>query len=542
VGNLTENINESAYADALADDPENPHLYIAGKTRSGKSNLLFFRIMADILRGRGLCVIDAKSGLVAQLKQWIPQSLVHKCIYLGPDNEIPLDWMSYGGTTPRERENERQKLAAEIKYLFLKTTNTAAMPIIKSNTNWIVNSLLDYNDNPATPANKQATFLDIYHFLTNKIRQREIIAGLTHPQLKAHWQNPRSFPEGVNLEHLTTRIDEMISTSGPMERIFDCPEPKLNVSRAIYEGRIILVDLGDLTETQTVYATLLVSKIRQHFYRNLHLRKDQISHFWLYADEFQTFQNSDFNDMLSRAGGLGLHLILSNLFPGQITAPGTWEHIFKNINNYFLFQLDPTDTAMFKPYFPKPYEPEDRTADLRELRDQYALVQRDVEHIRGAFKQTPDKEPREYWERKSQREAREQYNEDITKLLGQNVTRAELLKEQLSTLTADIEEDQARAKPDFQKELIHMPRGKCVYLAMNKKICRIIETPPPRPEHNPHNNAALIDRVTEHQFSAEPFDRSCYNEPIHAHSDPNDEDFAEKQTRVPPNRKKKGRS
>src|SRR6202022_2175352 len=116
-------------------------------------------------------------------------------------------------------------------------------------------------------------------------------------------------PRGIDREHLLTRLTEFVNNDN-LIAIFDAPNPKFNVARAIKERKIILVKLGDITSSQSIYATLLLAKIRQAMDRNSDVKDPDIIPFFLYCDEFQKFQTSDFPDMLSRAGGLGLALTL----------------------------------------------------------------------------------------------------------------------------------------------------------------------------------------------------------------------------------------
>ncbi len=488
------------YEDALADDPQNPHLYIQGKTQSGKSTLAFHRILADINRGRGVTVIDAKSELVLQLKQWIPRAHAHRVIYLDMKSQIPIDFMSVEGQDEWERHIEKDEVVAEIKFLLLKTANTVSMPIIKANADWIVSAFLDYNDNPKTPSEKRATFLDLNYFLTNKVRQREIISRLRQQKLRDYWADPNNIPTGENLRHLTTRLSDFM-TSDILHRMFDCPNPKLNISQAIRQQRIILVDIGRLTEPQKIYAGLIVAKIRQHFYR--FIGKPIPMHHHLYADEFHLYQTSDFPDMLSRAGGLGLHLTLITQYPSQIDS-ATWAATFKNTNNYYLFNSDPEDTARFKPYFPQPHVPRDRSYELEQLQAEL----HDAETLAGLANESYlQKEKGQTMAEKREREA---YNDRKLDEYMRYNGRAYDLEEKISHLESEIAKDQSLSTADYQKELLHMPKGQCLYLSIPHRICRTIPTPPPYDKHNPASCAEIIDRVTDHQYKAEPMDRACY--------------------------------
>src|SRR2546427_7067852 len=56
----------------ISDKVRTRHIYIAGKTRHGKSNLIFWMALQDIDQGKGVCVLDPHGDLVRKLIHYIP--------------------------------------------------------------------------------------------------------------------------------------------------------------------------------------------------------------------------------------------------------------------------------------------------------------------------------------------------------------------------------------------------------------------------------------------------------------------------------------
>jgi hypothetical protein len=67
------------------------HIYIIGKTGTGKSTLLRNMMIQDIEAGRGIGLIDPHGDLAAELLDCIPADRVRDVLYFNPaDREFPI--------------------------------------------------------------------------------------------------------------------------------------------------------------------------------------------------------------------------------------------------------------------------------------------------------------------------------------------------------------------------------------------------------------------------------------------------------------------
>jgi DNA helicase HerA-like ATPase len=83
------------------------HIYIIGKTGTGKSELLSDLVMQDIKEGKGVCFMDPHGDAVEDLLQMIPPERAEDVIYFNPsDNDRPM------GLNLLEANTEDQKHAA----------------------------------------------------------------------------------------------------------------------------------------------------------------------------------------------------------------------------------------------------------------------------------------------------------------------------------------------------------------------------------------------------------------------------------------------
>ena len=326
-------------APLISDADRFKHVYIPGMTGYGKSTLLFWMAAQDIFQGKGVCVVDPKGDLVRLLLDYIPESRKDDVIWLDLDEyPVALDFMSYEG------EREKERLIGELRILLTRQVDTQHAPLMSSNIETILYTLLNFNENPTTRPDRRATFLDIERFLTYDGRRDEILAGVTDPKLRHLWYD--GLPAPIEIKRITTRTSKF-SLSDSLTKIFDAPQARLNIARAMEERKVLLVNIGGIDEVQRAYGTLLISKIRDAAYRRANPKYPRVPYF-LFCDEFQEFQTSDFDRMLSMARGFGLALTLAHQFTSQLEQQ-IMNSIFGNASTVISFQLGVNDAPRLKP-------------------------------------------------------------------------------------------------------------------------------------------------------------------------------------------------
>jgi hypothetical protein len=323
------------------------HVYIPGKTRSGKSTLLHHLALDDINQGQGLCLMDGKGDFIDKFIHYIPKHRIEDTIYLDTDTPVPLDFMSFDG------EREKESLIGELKFLLTKTVESQHAPLMNANITDVLYTLFNYNADPRTPPECRATFLDIYYFLDDPERRKVILSRVTDENLQRRWRD--NFPNPVERSRITTRMTPFVR-SPVLSKIFGAKNPKFNIADVVEQKKVLLVNLGPPDEIKRLYGTLLIAKIRQAVYRRAKIPASQRTPFYLYCDEFQEFQTSDFDKMLSLAGGFGLCLTLAHQFVNQLE-PRILQSIKGNVSTFICFRLGEESANCIRSEFPKPLPP-----------------------------------------------------------------------------------------------------------------------------------------------------------------------------------------
>src|ERR1700693_5776157 len=93
---------------AFSREERERHIYIVGKSGSGKSTFLFNLAMGDILTGQGTAIIDPHGDLALDILDAIPRSRINDVCYLDvTDDEQPVGFHPHTRT-----RHERRGIAA----------------------------------------------------------------------------------------------------------------------------------------------------------------------------------------------------------------------------------------------------------------------------------------------------------------------------------------------------------------------------------------------------------------------------------------------
>jgi len=320
----------------IPDSVRTQHVYIAGKTRHGKSTLIHWSALQDIDGDKGVAVLDPKGDLVERLIHHIPKKRVADTIYLDGMTPIPIDFMSWATYA------EKTQLADDLMVTFKQLSQNAAGDRWQSILQWTVNTILEA---------RACSFLDIYYFLVSEDKRRSILKRIRNDEILQYWKEQFPHLPKDSATPITTRMAKFLLTPS-LKAMLGSPDAKLNIFDLMESKKVLLVNLNKVgKESGNLLGTLLVSKFQQAaLRRECQMPKDRIP-FYLYADEFQNFQTSAFDVILSEAGGFQLCLTLAHQYVDQLD-PRIRASIFGNVSSWILFRLGWQEAVLFKSEIP----------------------------------------------------------------------------------------------------------------------------------------------------------------------------------------------
>jgi hypothetical protein len=326
----------ASYNITLPDQVRDRHVYIIGRTRSGKSTLLFNMILQDILRGVGVGVIDPHGDLVQKLLEYIPEERIKDTIYLNPtDDQYPVPLNILNATT---RENIGV-LADDLIITFRRLSDSWGERI-DSVLRSVVYTLL------RTP---NATFFDIQRILRDPDYRRAVTRDLDFAPLREFWefdfpQMPRDASQPIL--HRMSKF----SLFPTLHAMLSQPTSALNFDQVMQEKKILLVNLsqGELGEDNSkLIGCLLVSQLQLAAMRRARLSKEERQPFYLYIDEFQNFTSSAFEKILSEAGKYMLMLTVCHQYISQLDEQ-TKDALLGNVGTMIVLPVNEKDATQLR--------------------------------------------------------------------------------------------------------------------------------------------------------------------------------------------------
>ena len=153
------------------------HMYIIGKTGTGKSVFIHNLIVQDIANGDGVCVVDPHGELVESILDKIPKSREGDVVYFNPaDTDFHMGFNVLEVPDPKYKN----LVASGLMGIFTKIWSnvwSARMEYILNN------AVLALLDTPGT------TLLGIPRILVDKEYRQKIVSNITDPVVKAFWIN-----------------------------------------------------------------------------------------------------------------------------------------------------------------------------------------------------------------------------------------------------------------------------------------------------------------------------------------------------------------
>jgi tRNA isopentenyl-2-thiomethyl-A-37 hydroxylase MiaE len=237
-------------------------------------------------------------------------------------------------------EEERQRVSADLIKLFSafmgKDESGGRWPGI---LRWTINTLLHA---------KNCSFLDIYDFLADSDatgKRKDVLRRVEDQRIHKYWETfPKAYPKDATTPILS-RMAQFVLVP-PVSTMLGEVTPVFNLVQAIKDRKIILIDLtGAGDDTTNLLGVLMVSRIQQAMSRGLP------APLHLFCDEFQNFQTSAFDKILSESGGLGLRLTLANQYVDQLDV-SVRNAVFHNVSTYMSLRIGDDDTRYFRSMMP----------------------------------------------------------------------------------------------------------------------------------------------------------------------------------------------
>jgi len=339
----TEFKNRSlAFGIKLAD--RRRHIYIIGKTGTGKSTLIANMAIDDMKKRRGLAVIDPHGDLSEILLDYVPSYRINDVCYLDPaDKEHPFALNIMEVKNPAQAE----LVASGIISIFYKLYSWTWGPRLE---HVLRNTLLTLAQVPNT------TLVEIPRILTDKNFRQKVVGQIKDPVLLNFWRKEfEKMPPNLQQEAISPILNKVgqFVTSPLIRGIIGRPRSTVDLEKIMNEGKILILNLsqGRLGEDNSaLLGAMIITKIQLAAMSRVNIPEVQRRDFYLYVDEFQNFATDSFIKILSEARKYRLNLCLANQYMAQIAEP-VQKAILGNAGTLISFLVGAEDARILEKEF-----------------------------------------------------------------------------------------------------------------------------------------------------------------------------------------------
>lgn len=332
------------------------HIYILGKSGTGKSVLMSNMIMQNILNGEGVCVVDPHGELVEGVLGAIPPHRIKDVVYFNPaDTDYQIGFNVLELVDPKYKH----LVASGLMGIFTKIWANAWSARMEYILN---NCILALLDTPGT------TLLGIPRLLVDKDYRQKIIGNLKDPVIKAFWIHEyEAWQDKFRNEAIApiqNKVGQFLSTS-VIRNIVGQSKSTINIFDMMNEGKIFLVNVskGRIGEDNSkLLGGMIITKIQLAAMERVRIPEDERRDFYLYVDEFQNFVTDSFASILSEARKYRLNLTVAHQYTAQLVtkeSSAMRDSIFGNVGTMIVFRVGADDADFLEKEFMPEFTPED---------------------------------------------------------------------------------------------------------------------------------------------------------------------------------------
>ncbi|MBI5370122.1 type IV secretion system DNA-binding domain-containing protein [Candidatus Uhrbacteria bacterium] len=336
------------------------HMYIIGKSGSGKSQMIANLAIQDIRAGHGVAVVEPHGDLIEHILGNIPRERIDDVVVFNPsDLERPM------GLNMLESKDETMKDFAvqEMIAIFYKLFPPEMIgPMFEHNMRNVMLTLM------ADP-NQPGTIAEIPRMFSDEAFQKQWVAKVKDPVVRSFWENEMAktsdFHKSEMLGYLISKVGRFVENE-MMRNIIGQQHNSFDFREIMDKKKILLVNLSK-GKTGDVNAELLgliiVSKLQMAALTRADIPEDQRHDFYLYIDEFQNFITDSIATILSEARKYRLNLIIAHQYIGQLVKNNDTkikEAVFGNVGTTFVARIGPEDVETLE----KMYSPDFSGYDL----------------------------------------------------------------------------------------------------------------------------------------------------------------------------------
>ena len=333
----------------LSRDERERHVWIVGKSGSGKSTVLFNLAIGDIHAGEGVTVIDPHGDLAEDILDAVPRSRINDVCYLNAgETDYPVGFNPAARIAPERRALAVSGIVSAFKHRWADSWGSRLEHLL-------------YHGVAALVSRRHATLIDLPRLYTDDRFRERVVRSVTDPETLRFWTEEfPGYTKSLRSDAISPILNKagQIAASPHLRLILGQVAPRLDLSFTMNHRRILIANLakGVIGEqAANLLGSLLVSHMQLVAMERGALAPRMRVPFFVHVDEFQTFSSEAFASLLSEARKFATHFCLANQYADQLS-DAVRSAVIGNAGTLIVFRVGSRDAELLAPEF-RPMDP-----------------------------------------------------------------------------------------------------------------------------------------------------------------------------------------
>jgi type IV secretory pathway TraG/TraD family ATPase VirD4 len=324
------------------------HLYVLGKTGTGKTTFLRNLILQDIEAGHGVGVIDPHGDLAVDLLDHIPRRRTDDVVYFHPaDADMTVGLNLFKSVPPPRQHLVASGIVSALKSIW----HTSWGPRLEYVLYAAIAALLECQN---------TSILGVQRMLVDSRYRSWVLNQVKDPMVQSFWnQEFAGYDKQLRAEIIApiqNKVGQLLMAP-PMRSVLGQIRPKIDARFMIDNRRIFIANLskGELgADKSNLLGALLTTQFQLAAMSRTDVPESERRDFFLYVDEFHNFTTEAFTSILAEARKYRLCLTLCHQHSSQLPQE-TLDAVLGNVGSIVSFRVGDHDARLLEREFEGTY-------------------------------------------------------------------------------------------------------------------------------------------------------------------------------------------